>query len=262
MTAATARTATSGKAKSTLSASSKAAAQQSAAAETIAAQTESSNETESADEHSEVVAIQPESIAEEAEPAAAPEPSVTAEPESVSKPAKVATMTPKTDASESNTDAASPQTSPEPKDSREENLRFRIFVIDSGWNHPASKVLQDNFELIHALTDEDPIYVLDRDKSIALLRKNKGLIGHDPIIAVHDVTASGLRKHLGFRLHLGLQENEKECLSSLKMFARFINTHRDSKDLEADCRRKLHKQGMAGAIEIVGGAAHTVLMEG
>lgn len=256
MTAATARTATSGKAKSTLSASSRAAAEQSAAAETIAAQ------TETGDEHPEAVAIQPESIAEQAVPVAAQEPSVAAQPESVSKPAKVATMTPKTDAPESNTNAASPQTSPEPKDSREENSRFRIFVIDSGWNHPASKVLQDNFELIHALTDEDPIYVLDRDKSIALLRKNKGLIGHDPIIAVHDVTASGLRKHLGFRLHLGLQENEKECLSSLKMFARFINTHRDSKDLEADCRRKLHKQGMAGAIEIVGGAAHTVLMEG
>jgi hypothetical protein len=146
-------------------------------------------------------------------------------------------------------------------DPRIENSRFRIFIIDSGWNHPASKILNDNFELIHALTHEDPIYVLDKDKSIDLLRKNKGLIGHDPIIAVHDVTAGGLRKHLGFRLHLGLLDDEAQCLASLKMFSRFINTHRESKDLEADVRRKLHKQGISGAVEIVGGAAHHVMME-
>jgi hypothetical protein len=146
-------------------------------------------------------------------------------------------------------------------DPRIENSRFRIFVIDSGWNHPASKVLNENFDLIHALTDEDPIYVLDKDKSIELLRKNKGLIGHDPIIAVHDVTARGIKKHLGFRLHLGLLDDETQCLASLKMFSRFINTHRQSRDLEADVRRKLHKQGVSGAIEIVGGAAHHVMME-
>jgi hypothetical protein len=158
------------------------------------------------------------------------------------------------------TGGTSPETKP-PSDPRVENSRFRIFIIDSGWNHPASKVLNENFEIIHALTHEDPIYVLDKEKSVDLLRKNKGLIGHDPIIAVHDVTASGFRKHLGFRLHLGLLDGEAESLSALKMFARFINTHRDAKDLEADVRRKLHKQGLSGAIEIVGGAAHHVLME-
>jgi hypothetical protein len=146
-------------------------------------------------------------------------------------------------------------------DPRIDKSRFRIFIIDSGWNHPASKILSENFDLIHALTHEDPIYVLDKDKSIELLRKNKGLIGHDPIIAVHDVTASGIRKHLGFRLHLGLLDDKAQCLAALKMFSRFINTHRESRDLEADVRRKLHKQGISGAIEIVGGAAHHVMME-
>jgi hypothetical protein len=149
-------------------------------------------------------------------------------------------------------------------DSREENPRFRIFVIDSGWNHPASKVLDENIELLHALTHEDPIYILDREKSVDLLRRNKGLIGHDPIIAVHDLAPTGQRGKndaRGFRLHLGLQDGEQQCLSALKMFARFINTHRDAKDLEADVRRKLHKEGMAGAIEIVVEAAHSTMLE-
>jgi hypothetical protein len=151
-----------------------------------------------------------------------------------------------------------------PCDTREENPRFRIFVIDSGWNHPASKVLGDNLELLHALTHEDPIYILDRDQSVALLRKNKGLIGHDPIIAVHDLAPSGQRGKndaRGFRLHLGLQDGEQKSLAALKMFARFINTHRNAKDLEADVRRKLHKEGLTGAIEIVGEAAHSTVME-
>ena len=150
-------------------------------------------------------------------------------------------------------------------DPREENSRFRIFVIDSGWNHPASKVLNENLDLIHALTHEDPIYILDKDKSISLLRKNKRLIGHDPIIAVHDLAPRvkrGKVKTRGFRLHLGLQDSEEQALGALKMFARFINTHRDAKDLEADVRHKLHKQGLAGAIEIVGEVAQVAAFEG
>jgi hypothetical protein len=181
-----------------------------------------------------------------------------AQPKHISEQSEVAIMTQNTDAP----DPTSLEAATAPVDTRDMNTRFRIFVVDSGWNHPASKVLEENIELIHALTHEDPIYILDRDKSIALLRKNKDLIGHDPIIAVHDVTASVNGKRVGFRLHLGLQDDEAQCLASLKMFARFINTHRNAKDLEADVRRELHREGLAGAIEIVGGAAQSVLLEG
>lgn len=146
----------------------------------------------------------------------------------------------------------------------DEKPRFRIFIVDSGWNHCASKVLRENLNLIHALTHEDPIYVLDSDKSIALLRRNKALIGHDPIISVHDLYATGKRGpgdvH-GFRLHLGLLHSDKQALSALKMFARFLATHRDAKDLDAEVRLKLNGDGLAGAIEIVGGVAHGALME-
>ncbi len=190
--------------------------------------------SDKADEQIETIDAHPESVSEHVETAAAPEPV-----------------------------AASTKTMP-PADPRDEGSRFRIFIIDSGWNHPASKVLQENFDLIHDLTHEDPIYVLDREKSVALLRKNKGLIGHDPIIAVHDLSPKvhcNRKNARGFRLHLGLQEGDAACLSALKMFARFINTHRDAHDLEADVRRKLNKQGLAGAIEIVGEAAHGAMME-
>jgi hypothetical protein len=276
MTAAATRTGTSGRAKHALSASSKAAPEQDAAEETAASQPEGADEQrEGVDEPTETVAVQPESvdgpteviaaqsesIAEQIEPSAAPVESVAALGESIPELAEASAATPKAGAPEAKTVAASPETGPASPDTRDEKPRFRIFVIDSGWNHPASKVLNENIELIHALTHEDPIYVLDRDQSVALLRKNKRLIGHDPIIAVHDLTASGFRKHLGFRLHLGLLDGEADALSALKMFARFINTHRESQNLEADVRRKLHKQGMSGAIEIVGGAAHHVLME-
>jgi len=185
-----------------------------------------------------------------------------AQPKHISEQSELAIMTQNTDAPEPTTGTASLEAVAAPADTRDVNSRFRIFVVDSGWNHPASKVLEENIELIHALTHEDPIYILDRDNSIALLRKNKDLIGHDPIIAVHDVTASVNGKRVGFRLHLGLQDEEAQCLASLKMFARFINTHRNAKDLEADVRRELHREGLAGAIEIVGGAAQSVLLEG
>ncbi len=236
---AAARTGGSGKPKLVHSASSTAEAAGDETVETAAAHSEGVDEqAETSDEQPETIAAHhPEHSTEHAEPVAAQTESVAApvaaQVESVPERAEAAATT-------SAAGAASPQACPAATDTRDEKPRFRIFVIDSGWNHPAGKVLNENIELIHALTHEDPIYILDRDKSVALLRKNKSLIGHDPIIAVHDVTATGISKHLGFRLHLGLLDDETQCLSSQKMFARFINTHRDAKDLEADVRRKLH----------------------
>ena len=274
MTAA-ARNETSGKLKPVLAASTKRSAAARARAEKAAEESapdavevesvevaEEAEELDPVEVESETIAaepepsepVQPEDAAEELPAVAASEP--TSEDVPASEPAAEETVAPET---------ASPETAAATLDSREENSRFRIFVIDSGWNHPASKVLNENLDLIHALTHEDPIYILDKAKSIELLRKNKKLIGHDPIIAVHDLsprTKRGKKTARGFRLHLGLQEGEAQCLSALKMFSRFINTHRDAKDLEADVRHKLHKQGLTGAIEIVGEVAQVAAFEG
>jgi hypothetical protein len=134
--------------------------------------------------------------------------------------------------------------------------RFRIFIIDPGWDSPAHRVLQANFGLIRDLQKDDPIYVLGRDKSIDFLRRHQERIGREPIIAVHDLAA--LRKDRtpdpdfhGFRLHLGLMHTPKQALLALQNFVRFLTTHRQSVDLEAEIRKNLRREGLAGAIKII-----------
>jgi hypothetical protein len=132
--------------------------------------------------------------------------------------------------------------------------RFRIFIVDSGWDSPAHRVLQENFGLLRELQREDPIYVLGREKSIEYLRHHEERIGHDPIIAVHDLAAmgdTGTTDFHGFRLRLGLLRTHQQALLALQNFARFLRMHRQSVDLEAEIRRGLRREGLAGAIEII-----------
>jgi hypothetical protein len=132
--------------------------------------------------------------------------------------------------------------------------RFRIFIVDSGWNSAARRVLHENFALIRDLQKEDPIYVLSRERSIEFMRRHGSRIGRDPIIAVHDVQAlekGGTAGFHGFRLSLGLLHTPEQALLGLQSFARFLVTHRNSADLEADIRTGLRREGLTGAIEIV-----------
>ena len=142
--------------------------------------------------------------------------------------------------------------------------RFRIFIIDSGWNSAASRALHSNMSVLKAFTDWDPIYVLDQETSVAVLREHRDLIGRDPIITVHDTWAfkrHGHEREHGFRMHLGLLRDEDKVLAALQMFTNFMARHRMSKDLETHVHRNLRKSGIAGAIEIVGGGlAHTTAL--
>jgi len=132
--------------------------------------------------------------------------------------------------------------------------RFHIFIIDTGWDSPAHKVLQENFALLRELQRDDPIFVLGKEKSIEYLRHHQERIGHDPIIAVHDLAAmddTGTTDFHGFRLRLGLLRTHQQALLALQNFVRFLRMHRQSVDLEADIRRGLRREGFAGAIEII-----------
>jgi len=132
--------------------------------------------------------------------------------------------------------------------------RFRIFIIDSGWNSVGHKVLQENFALIRDLQKEDPIYVLSREQSIEFLRHHPERIGKEPTIGVHDLAAmakSGTTEFHGFRLHLGLMRTPQQALLALQSFVRFLSTHRQSTDLEAEIRADLRREGLAGAIDII-----------
>jgi hypothetical protein len=131
--------------------------------------------------------------------------------------------------------------------------RFRIFIIDSGWNSVARRVLRHNFALIRRLHKEDPIYLLSRKKSAEFIRRHRSLIGRDPIIAVHDLAAMGwhgVAGFHGFHLHLGIQRTPRQALVALQTFARFLATHRQSANLEADIRTELRREGFQGAVEI------------
>jgi hypothetical protein len=132
--------------------------------------------------------------------------------------------------------------------------RFRIFIVDSGWNSAARRVLIENFGLIRDLQKEDPIYVLSRERSIEFMRRHGSRIGRDPIIAVHDMDAldrGGTSGFHGFRLSLGLLRTPQQALLGLQAFTRFLVTHRRSTDLEADIRANLRREGFLGAIEIL-----------
>jgi len=132
--------------------------------------------------------------------------------------------------------------------------RFRIFIVDCGWNSPARRVLLDNFSLIRELQQDDPIYVLSREKSIDLARRYGSRIGRDPILAVHDMAAlerDGTTGFHGFRLSLGLLRTPQQALLGLQSFVRFLVTHRRSPDLEADIRANLRREGLMGAIDIM-----------
>jgi len=131
--------------------------------------------------------------------------------------------------------------------------RFRIFIVDSGWNSAARRVLHENFALIRDLQKDDPIYVLNREKSVEFMRRHGSRIGRDPIIAVHDMQAlnkGGTTGFHGFRLSLGLLRTPQQALMGLQAFARFLVEHRHSADLEADIRARLRREGLSGAIEI------------
>ena len=132
--------------------------------------------------------------------------------------------------------------------------RFHFFIIDAGWKSESAKVLRENFPMIRQFQNNDPLYVLTRAQSVALIRANPDLIGKDPIILVHDLHAMGGQGesgYHGFRLCLGLLKDGPKALASLQKFLRFVQHHRHSPDIEKAIREQLHRKGLEGAIEVI-----------
>jgi hypothetical protein len=137
---------------------------------------------------------------------------------------------------------------------RGQRPRFRFFVIDSGWDSAAARVMRANLEMIARFQEGDPLFVLTQEQSTDLIRRNPQFLGKDPILLARDLGAAnreGRSEYHGFHLNLGLIKHADEALAVLKEFLAFLATHRDSPDIEGEVRGRLHRDGLKGAVEIV-----------
>ena len=129
--------------------------------------------------------------------------------------------------------------------------RFRIFIIDSGWNSPAHKVLQENFGLIRDLQKADL-----RPQQGAVDRVHPSPPGADRPGAVHRrARPGGDGQERDYRLpRLPFASRPyAHATAGAAGFAELcpLNTHRQSADLEAEIRTDLRREGLAGAIDII-----------
>jgi hypothetical protein len=132
--------------------------------------------------------------------------------------------------------------------------RFDIFLIDTGWNEPVSKLVHSHLPVLYAYQKQDSLYILSREQSIEILRREPMLIGRDPTVLVYDLFAprgEGKAKYRGFRIHLGRFRKPEQALSRLQEFLRFINQNRTAICLEEQVKRELHREGVAGSINIL-----------
>ena len=140
--------------------------------------------------------------------------------------------------------------------------RFDIFLIDTGWNHSVSKVVQSHLSLFFGFEKQDSFYMLSPEQSIEILRGAPHLIGNDPIILVYDLHAPDDRKARGFhgfRLNLGLVKHPGQALARLQEFLRFIALNRSAIRLDRSIRRELYREGLDGMVKILRDASTELL---
>ncbi len=135
-----------------------------------------------------------------------------------------------------------------------ESKRFDMFLIDTGWNHCVSKLVQSHLPILHAYQRQDSLYILSPEQSVEILRREPLLIGRDPTILLFDLHAPQERnagKYRGFRIHLGRFRNGEQALARLQEFLRFVNLHRTAECLDREVKRELHREGLSGAVRLL-----------
>jgi hypothetical protein len=140
--------------------------------------------------------------------------------------------------------------------------RFQFFLIDSGWNTVCARIVRDNLGMITEFQNDDPFYILTREQSITLLKGHPHLIGKDPILMARDLSARGMTRpddYHGFHLNLGMLWEPNKAAEVLRQFLNFLSMHRDSANIENDIRRRLHRDGLQGAIEVLRSSSEAML---
>jgi hypothetical protein len=142
--------------------------------------------------------------------------------------------------------------------------RFDVFLIDTGWNAPVSKVVRTHLRMIFDYLVHDSLYELTPQQSMEVLKRNPELIGCDPTIIVYDLYACskpGANKYRGFRLNLGLMKHPEQALARLQEFNRFVSLNRGVEQLDREVRRELHREGLEGIVKLLRETSMDMLME-
>ncbi len=146
-----------------------------------------------------------------------------------------------------------------------ETPRFHVFLIDTGWNGPVSKVLHEHMPLFHHYHPQDPVYILSREQSIKILKKAPENIGRDPMIVVYDIyrpkknQSKEKANYHGFRLNLGIIKNPEQALVKLQEFLKFVATHRTAECLSFEVERELHREGVSNMVKLLREASEASL---
>ncbi|MGC8640211.1 MAG: hypothetical protein ACP5XB_10095 [Isosphaeraceae bacterium] len=138
-----------------------------------------------------------------------------------------------------------------------ESPRFHIFLIDTGWNAPVSKVLHEQVPLFSQYHPQDPIYLLTREQSVQILKRAPEHIGKDPMVVVYDIyTPRESHKkersnYHGFRLNLGIIRRPEQALAKLQEFLKFIAKNRTAECLAREVERELHRAGLSNMVQLL-----------
>ncbi len=143
--------------------------------------------------------------------------------------------------------------------------RFHIFLIDTGWNAPISRVLHEQMPLFHEYHPQDPVYILSREQSIRILKKAPEHIGRDPMVVVYDiyrpfgVKSKEKANYHGFRLNLGIIKNPVQALAKLQEFLKFVAKNRMADCLSYEVERELHREGLGNVVKLMREASEASL---
>jgi hypothetical protein len=145
--------------------------------------------------------------------------------------------------------------------------RFDVFLIDTGWNAPVSKIVRAHLRSLFDIGGyhtHDNLYELSPQQSAEILKHDPILIGCDPTIIVYDLygcnqeTAGGYR---GFRLNLGLMRHPEQAMARLQEFVRFVAMNRCAERLDREVRRELHREGLEGIVKVLRETSLEMLIE-
>ncbi len=145
--------------------------------------------------------------------------------------------------------------------------RFNIFLVDTGWNRPISRVVRSHLRGLFDVGGyhtHDSLYELTPQQSLEILKHDPQWIGCDPTIIVYDLygcTRAGAGNYCGFRLNLGLMKHRDQALARLQEFVRFIATNRTAERLDREVRRELHREGIEGIVKILRETSVDLLIE-